>query len=68
MPTVRKKIENNPMQRKEPYENKGDCWHGFLDRRNILTRRANQGHIFSIPQTADRPQTMCSREVQHQML
>jgi hypothetical protein len=36
--------------------------------KNILTRRANQGHIFIIPQIADRPQAACSRKVQHEML
>jgi hypothetical protein len=51
MPTVwNQNIENNPMQRKEPFENKGvadmDAWSA----KNILTRRANQLHFFTIPQ------------------
>ncbi|HTE38073.1 MAG TPA: hypothetical protein VK630_16145, partial [Reyranella sp.] len=56
MPTVwNQNIENNPMQRKEPYENKGVRRHGCMARKNILTRRANQRHIFSIPPSAKCP-------------
>jgi hypothetical protein len=68
IPLPNKNIENNPMQRKEPFENKGVAGMDVLPAKNILTRRANQGHIFSIPQIADRPQTTCSRKVQHEML
>ena len=47
------------MQRKEPLEKKGAAGMDAWPAKNILTRRANQGHIFSIPQTADRPQAPC---------
>ena len=45
-----KNIENNPMQRKEPLENKGVAGMDVLGAKNILTRRANQGHICTIAQ------------------
>jgi hypothetical protein len=44
-------IENNPMQRKEPLEKKGLAGMNVLFAKNILTRRANQGHIFIIAQS-----------------
>jgi hypothetical protein len=68
-PTARNQnIENNPMQRKEPLVNKGVAGMDASATKNILTRRANQEHIFIIPQIADRPQATCSRKVQHEML
>jgi hypothetical protein len=43
-----KNIENNPMHSKEPLEKKGVAGRDFLLAKNILTRRANQWHIFII--------------------
>jgi hypothetical protein len=46
--TASKNIENNPMQRKEPLENKGVAGKDILAAKNTLTRRANHRHIFTI--------------------
>ena len=61
-----KNCENNPMQRKEPLANKGVAGMAAPAAKNILTRRANQWHIFIIPlfwQNASRRCAMmlCSR-------
>jgi hypothetical protein len=56
LPLPTKNIENNPMQRKEPLEKKGVAGMDTSAAKNILTRRANQGHISIIPPLGDRPQ------------
>src|SRR5438477_12011626 len=59
VPLPTKNIENNPMHSREPLAKKGvkkgGRWHGCRTRKNILTRRANQGHSLIIPQSCVRP-------------
>jgi hypothetical protein len=50
-----KNIKNNPMQRKQPLANTGVVGTDAYPAKNILTRRANQGHIFIIAQFVSYP-------------
>jgi hypothetical protein len=43
------------MQRKQPLEKKGVAGIDALAAKNILTRRANQWHVFIIPQFGKLP-------------
>jgi hypothetical protein len=54
---VDQNIENNPVQRKEPHENKGLHQDGRFARKNLLTRRANHRHNYILPQFSKTPTT-----------
>ena len=54
-PAPNKNIENNPMHSREPLAKKGVAGMDALTRKNILTRRANQGHNSIIPNFGKSP-------------